>query len=170
MTHRAAQLSVLALAVASCVSSCAAPTITQPKMGGRSAHGLPATAATRTTKKAVRMNGRGAISSISLDEFFPLHQSGKVLIYDARPGFFYHLGHIPGAISLPKNGCDDAIIARQSEIQAALAAGHPIVVYCTNCVCPDARTLAIHLSGFGYPTSIFSGGWEAWRQADMPGQ
>ena len=99
------------------------------------------------------MNGRGEISSISLEDFFMLQQSGKALIFDARPAFFYDLGHIPGAINLPKNDCDEAIANREAEIKAALAAGKTIVVYCTSLTCPDARTVAIHISGFGYPAS-----------------
>ncbi len=119
-------------------------------------------------KKPVRMNGRGEISSISLDDFFTLQQSGKVLIYDARPAFFYQLGHIPGAISLPKNDCDEKIATREGEIKAALASGRKIVAYCTSFTCPDARALAIHISGFGYPVAVFDGGWDAWKDAGMP--
>lgn len=119
-------------------------------------------------RKKPRMNGRGEVSSISLEEFHALKESGKVLIYDARPGFFYNLGHIPGAVSLPKTNCDEKIAARESEIKAALADGKTIVVYCTSLTCPDARTVAIHISGFGHPASIFSGGWDAWKEAGMP--
>ena len=118
--------------------------------------------------KPVRMNGRGEISSISLEDFFLLQQSGKALIFDARPGFFHGLGHIPGSINIPAKNCDEKIAARESEIKAAIASGKTIVVYCTNLVCPDARTLAIHISGFGYPARIFSGGWDAWKDAGMP--
>lgn len=114
------------------------------------------------------MNGRGDLSQISLEKFFSLQQSGKTLIYDARMAFFYELGHIPGAINLPKNRCDEAIAARESEIKKALADGKTIVTYCSSMTCPDARTLAIHISGFGYPVTIFAGGWDAWKDAGMP--
>ena len=114
------------------------------------------------------MNGRGEVTSISLEQFFLLQQSDKALIFDARPSFFYSLGHIPGAINLPKNNCDEAINARESEIKAAIANGKTLVVYCSSITCPDARAVAIHLSGFGYPASIFSGGWDAWKDAGMP--
>ena len=114
------------------------------------------------------MNGRGDVSSISLEDFFLLQQSGKALIYDARPGFFYGLGHIPGAISLSKNNCDEKIAAREDEIKSALVNGKTIVVYCTSLTCPDARAVANHISGFGHPAKIFSGGWEAWKDAGMP--
>ena len=119
-------------------------------------------------KKPVRMNGRGKVTSISLERFFELQQSGNVLIFDARPTVFHAIGHIPGAVSLPKHNCDASIAKREGEIKAALKEGKTIVVYCTSMTCPDARTVAIHLSGFGYPASIFSGGWDAWKEAGMP--
>lgn len=119
-------------------------------------------------KRPVRMNGRGKVTSISIEELFTLQQSGNVLLYDARPAFFYGLGHIPGAISLPKNGVDDHIEKREAEIKAAVAANKPIVVYCTNLLCPDARTVAIHLASFGYSSSTLTGGWESWKDAGLP--
>lgn len=114
------------------------------------------------------MNGRGRVSSISLTEFFPLHESNRVLLYDARPGFFYGLGHIPGAINLLKDGCDAQIEKRESEIKAAIAAKKTIVVYCTNLLCPDARAVATHLADHGYSSAVLSGGWETWKDSGMP--
>lgn len=118
--------------------------------------------------KPVRMNGRGEITSISLSELFALQESGQVLLYDARPKFYYSLGHLPGAISLPKTDCDKQITARETEIKAALAAKKTIVVYCTNLTCPDARTLAIHLADYGYSSSTLTGGWETWKESGLP--
>ena len=119
-------------------------------------------------QKPVRMNGRGKVSSISLEDFYLLHESGKAMVFDARPGFFYGLGHIPGAINIPAKNCDTRIHEREAEIKAALAEGKTLVVYCTNFTCPDARTLATHLSGFGYPASTYAGGWDGWKEAGMP--
>jgi 3-mercaptopyruvate sulfurtransferase SseA len=119
-------------------------------------------------KKPVRMNGRGKVSSISLEDFFLLHQSGKTLVIDARPSIFHQFGHIPGAISLPAKNCDPVIAGREEEIRKAVADGKTIVTYCTGLLCPDARTVAMHISGFGYPASVFSGGWDAWKEAGMP--
>ena len=116
------------------------------------------------------MNGRGKVSSISLGDFFALQQSGKAVIFDARPAFFYSLGHIPGAINLPKTHCDKAIATREPAIQAALAQGKTLIVYCSSITCPDARSVAMHLSGFGYPAKIFAGGWDEWRSANIPGE
>jgi 3-mercaptopyruvate sulfurtransferase SseA len=119
-------------------------------------------------KKPPRMNNRGEVTSISLEQVFMLQQSGKAYIVDARPGFFFGLGHIPGAINLPKNTAEEAIHHREAEIKEAIASGKTIVVYCSSFTCPDARSVAIYFSGFGYPASIFSGGWDAWKDAGMP--
>ena len=141
------------------IASCAQPARETP---------VNKTVAPAAAQKPARINGRGAVSSVSLTELFALQQSGKVLLYDSRPGFYYHLGHIPGAISLPKANCDPQIAAREVEIKAALAAKKTIVVYCSNMACPDSRTVAIHMAGFGYPCAILQGGWESWKESGLP--
>ena len=147
------------VALAAGLASCAQPVPEAP---------VKKAAAPAAKHKAVGMNQRGKVTSISLTELFALQESGNVLIYDARPGYFYMLGHIPGAISLPKPDCDAQIVKREAEIKAAIAANKPIVVYCTNLLCPDARTVANHLAGFGYSSSVLSGGWDSWKEAGLP--
>lgn len=119
-------------------------------------------------KKPVVNNDRAKISTITLEEFFQLHESGKALVIDARPSFVYQFGHIPGAINLPKKGCAEAIAKRDAEFRSAVAAGKTIVVYCTGLSCPDAHTVANHLAACGIPSSVFHGGWDAWQEAGMP--
>lgn len=162
-----------ALALASCADQpVPATTESATAEAGKPATDGPAadrTAPEEPYKKPVRMNGRGEISSVDLSEAFALQESGSAMIFDARPAFFYNLGHLPGAINIPaKADPDTAIHRREAEIEAALAAGKTLIVYCTSWTCPDARTLARHLSGFGYPSSIFGGGWDAWREAGLP--
>lgn len=152
----------LALALTACADKPAvapAPTTANVK---------PVTEAKSEYKKPVRMNGRGAVTSISLEQFFELQQAGKVMIFDARPTVFHAIGHIPGAISLPRINCDANIAKREDQIKAAIHEGKTVIVYCTSLTCPDARTVATHISGFGYPASVFSGGWDAWKEAGMP--
>ena len=156
MTFHSSKIVAAALAVG--MASCAPPAQQTPVKK----------APPPTVKEPARLNGRGKITSISLTELFALQESGQALIFDARPGFFYTLGHIPGAISLPKDGCDGEIDKRETEIKAALAAKKTIVVYCTNATCPDARTVAMHLSSFGYPSSTFGGGWDSWKESGLP--
>jgi rhodanese-related sulfurtransferase len=119
-------------------------------------------------RDAARLNGRGQVTSVSLTDFYALQQSGKVLLYDARPRFFYHLGHLPAAIHLLKSDCDEQIAKNDADIKAAVAAKKTIVVYCTNRLCPDARTVAIHLADFGYSAAVLEGGWETWKESGLP--
>jgi 3-mercaptopyruvate sulfurtransferase SseA len=160
------RIHLLAVAGALLPASCAdrVETPAAPPVRAEQAEAAPA------FRKKPRMNGRGEVTSIPLDKFFGLHQSGKVMVFDARLGFFHGLGHIPGAISLPLKNCDEAIHRREAEIKAALAAGKTIVVYCSGITCPDARSVARHLSGFGYPASVFSGGWDEWKSAGLPAE
>ncbi len=152
---------LLALALTACADKPAEAPAHKPASGGGQT-------AEKPYKKPVRMHDRGKVSSISLEDFFLLHQSGKTLVIDARPTIFHQFGHIPGAISLPAKNCDPAIAGREEEIKQAIAEGKTLVTYCTGLLCPDARTVAMHLSGFGYPASVFSGGWDAWKEAGMP--
>lgn len=105
---------------------------------------------------------------ISLQAFYPLLESGRVLVYDARPYFYYCLGHLPGAISLPKGGGDAQILNHELEIKTALAAGKTIVIYCSDLACPDAQVLADHMAALGFPCSILTGGWETWKDSSLP--
>ncbi len=134
----------------------------------RSPEAKPAVSAPAVPKKPVRLNGRGKLTSISLSDFYPLNESGKVLLFDARPAFFYSTGHIPGAISMPKANCEKEIVKREAEIKSAIAAGKNIVVYCTSVTCPDARAVAIHLADYGYSASTLTGGWDAWKETGLP--
>lgn len=163
---------VLALAI----SACAGKPLATPFEGTADGPHLDPSAHQNTSPekpkkpKSGRTINRGVVSFISLEQFFTLQQSGKALVFDARLGFFYHLGHIPGALHLPKQNCERLIRERETEIKTALAAGKTIIVYCTGLNCPDARTVANQLSGFGYPAAVFSGGWDAWKDADLPSE
>jgi rhodanese-related sulfurtransferase len=152
---------LIALALTACAEKPAEAPVQKAASGGTQE-------AEKPYKKPIRMHDRGKVSSISLEEFFLLHQEGKTFVIDARPTIFHQFGHIPGAISLPAKNCDPAIAGREEEIKKAVDDGKTIVTYCTGLLCPDARTVAMHLSGFGYPASVFSGGWDAWKEAGMP--
>lgn len=149
-------VSVVACAVMAC--ACAPKPVPPP---------APITPQEPKFKKPVRMNGRGEVTSISFEQFYTLHATGKTLVFDARHPWLYKLGHIPGAINLPLPDCDTAIHKREGEIKTALAEGKTIVVYCSGFTCPDARGVARHISGFGHPASVFSGGWDAWTKAGL---
>lgn len=111
---------------------------------------------------------RAEVSTVSLEDFFQLHESGKAFVIDARPSFVYQFGHVPGAVNIPKNRCVAEIGKREAEFRSMTAAGRKIIVYCTGPNCPDARAVADQLAMSGISASVFAGGWEAWHEAGMP--
>lgn len=119
-------------------------------------------------KRAIKRSERGKVGSVSLTEGFTRQQTGDALFIDARPEYLYRLGHIPGAISVPRVSGDEAIAAHEARFKAALAGKKTFIVYCTGFLCSDARTVANHLAGFGYSSSILEGGWDAWKASDLP--
>ncbi len=111
---------------------------------------------------------RGAVSRIPLGTYFAMQQAGTVLTIDVRPSFYYVMGHIPGAINWPKNNFKSQLTRQEPRLKAAVAAGKPIVLYCTDLACPDARTVAAELAPLGYDTAILAGGFEAWKLGELP--
>ncbi len=141
----------------------------------------PAEPAETTEKPATReattpssQSGRagtlpGRVTRIALGDLFALQQSGNVLIYDVRPAFFHSLGNIPGSVNWPKSAFNRQLASREAEIRAAAAAGKPVVLYCTDLACPDARDVATWLAERGHHTSVLEGGWDAWKVGGLPG-
>lgn len=118
--------------------------------------------------KPVSTTPRAEVSTVSLEEFFQLHESGKAFVIDARPSFVYQFGHVPGAVNIPKNRCAAEIGKRGAEFRNMSATSRKIIVYCTGPNCPDARAVADQLAMSGISASVFAGGWEAWHEAGMP--
>ena len=110
----------------------------------------------------------GKLTTIDLTVLFPRQQADTVLLYDARPGFVAGFGKIPGSISWPKNDFDSRLSQGEAEIRAAKAAGKPVVIYCTDAACPDARAVAEKLVARGHDVSILDGGFAAWKEAGLP--
>lgn len=111
----------------------------------------------------------GTISGISTEDFVLLHQSGGLLLIDARHPWFYSQGRIPGAINLPTDeGMDERIKALRPDFEKATRKGHPIVVYCNGFGCHDARTASKAIAAAGFNVTKFNGGWTAWKNFDLP--
>ncbi|MDP7307020.1 MAG: rhodanese-like domain-containing protein [Roseibacillus sp.] len=111
--------------------------------------------------------GKGEIRQVDIGSLFQLREEGRVFLIDVRPAFFFGLGHIPGAISLPLKKFDSQFPNLQSQFDAAREAGRVIVLYCTNEQCPDGLRTAGKLSGLGYSTSVYKGGWKEWKAAGL---
>ena len=105
----------------------------------------------------------GEITGVDLQRLLDLQDTGKVLLVDVRPGLFYSMGHMPGAISLPRKKFDSEFPHKKAALDEAVAAGQVIVLHCTNVDCPDGYSVAKLLSPKGYPVSLYKGGWEEWK-------
>jgi rhodanese-related sulfurtransferase len=115
-----------------------------------------------------RPAGMGKLTRIALGDFFAKQQAGTALTFDVRPAFFYRLGHVPGAISWPKNQYEASLSGHLVEIDTATAAGKTVVLYCTDLACPDARTVGTRLAERGLSVTLLEGGWEAWKSGELP--
>jgi len=114
--------------------------------------------------------GAGRVTRIMLGDLFKLQQENRVLIFDVRPSFLYQLGHIPGAVNWPKSSFNAQLAANEARISAARAAKKPVVIYCVDFACPDARTVATWLSGRGHSAAVLEGGWDAWKTGGLPAE
>ena len=111
----------------------------------------------------------GEISSLDFEDFLLLHESGSAIVFDARPAYYYQLGHIPGALHLSAGEqCDAWINQRLPMMQQAVKDGKTIVVYCNGISCRDARTVSRHISRRKIPVSIFTSGWKGWKKRTCP--
>jgi len=104
---------------------------------------------------------------VSLDEMREISFSRAALILDARPEIFYRLGHIPGALSLPRDDFQNQYHTIQSVLEANRE--KVIVVYCADTDCHDSQMVGDALERLGYThVRIFRGGWAAWEASHLP--
>lgn len=91
----------------------------------------------------------------------------EVVMIDTRPGIFYSMGHVSGAISIPLKHVDKVFVLKKDVIDAAVKDGKHLVVYCANSNCKDSHKMAQWLAAKNYDVSVFEGGWELWKQAGI---
>lgn len=107
------------------------------------------------------------ISGIKLGNLFQLLEEDRALLVDVRPAFFFRLGHIPGASSLPLKNFEAGLQSFRQNLADARASGRTVVIYCADEDCPDSLTTARKLARLGYSTSVYRGGWKEWRSAGL---
>lgn len=109
------------------------------------------------------------IEVISIGQLQEYLIKNQALVFDVRPNIFFKLGHIPGAYSLQEKEFDTDFVNAKTRIEASLAKGHKIIVYCSSSHCSDASKVAEKLSDLGHGNlMIFENGWEAWQEAKLP--
>lgn len=105
--------------------------------------------------------------TLSLGEFEAYVEKGSGLVLDARPDIFYRLGHVPGALSLPRDDFESAYKNLQKTLEADRS--RAVVIYCSGSSCEDAALVRKALYALGYTQlSIFEGGWAEWTGAGKP--
>lgn len=117
------------------------------------------------TAKLVTPTTPGTVTRMLLGTLYQLTQGNAALIFDVRPKIFYKMGHIPGAISFPKEDFEKDIAKHEGAIRNAIKNQTPVVIYCTDLACPDAITVANQLSARGHDVSVLQGGYAAWKSA-----
>lgn len=104
---------------------------------------------------------------ISLEEFTVFVEEKRGLVLDARPEIFHRMGHVPGALSLPRDDFENAYIALKPMLE--MDRGQPIVIYCSNASCEDGGLVRKSLVALGFTKiALFEGGWNEWSQAGKP--
>jgi rhodanese-related sulfurtransferase len=108
-----------------------------------------------------------AIAIVTLDEFKRLVESKETLVLDARPEVFHRLGHVPGALSLPRADFEAGYARLKSRLEKDK--NQTIAVYCSDSDCQDSEMVANALVQLDYRrVSLFKGGWADWTGAHLP--
>ena len=97
----------------------------------------------------------------------PNTESGGNIFVDARNDAAYEEGHIPGAVQADHYRLEDYI----ENLLDFAAGAEKIVVYCNGGNCEDSVLICGDLIEFEVPYEsiyLFSGGWKAWTDGNMP--
>ena len=104
---------------------------------------------------------------VSLDEMQKIIAGQSTLILDARPEIFYRVGHIPSALSLPRDDFENGY-----HVLAHVLESHRdqvVVVYCSGGDCHDSQLVGDALRRLGYAhVRLFRGGWAEWEGENLP--
>lgn len=124
---------------------------------------LQAATAGRQEPDAVAANAPAA-KDISLEELKEVLAQKNAIVLDARPEIFHRLGHIPGALSLPRESFQEVYSLLQERL--AKEKDRLVVVYCASKTCEDAGLVRKALVALGFThISIFPGGWDEWTRS-----
>ena len=82
-----------------------------------------------------------------------------LVVIDVREAEDYEKGHVPGSINLPHS---------RWSTHEGLREGVPNVLLCYSHVCHLAAKAGLEFAKAGYPVLEMDGGWEAWKENDLP--
>ena len=81
-------------------------------------------------------------------------EKGGVKIVDVRHRADYDIGHIPEAISIPKDELTENLDKLSKDMVS--------IVYCYNQQCHLGDSACLVLAEYGYPTMLLEGGYDVW--------
>lgn len=104
--------------------------------------------------------------TITVEALQQFLEEKRGLLLDARPEIFHRLGHIPGAVSFPREDFENAYKALQVDLEKDR--NQPLVIYCSNASCEDASLAKKALLALRYTNvSVFTGGWSEWQEKEL---
>lgn len=106
-------------------------------------------------------------ADVDKKEMRRISTDNSALILDARSKTFFELGHIPSALSLPRDDFEKSYQNLQKTLSSYWS--KPIVVYCSDSGCHDSQLVGEALHKLGYQdVRLFRGGWDEWIGANLP--
>jgi len=119
-------------------------------------------AATPTPAPHVKLS-----ATVTLEQLQQFLSEKRGFVFDGRPEIFHHLGHIPGAESLPRDDFENAYKTFQAKLEQDRS--QPIIVYCSGTSCEDSTLVQKSLQALGYTNvAVFPGGWSEWQDKGLP--
>lgn len=105
--------------------------------------------------------------NLNLEEMRSISVNRAAVILDARPEIFYRIGHIPSALSLPRDDFESRYQVLAPILQPRR--NEVLVVYCSGENCEDSRMVGDALERLGYTrVRLFRGGWSEWDGENLP--
>jgi 3-mercaptopyruvate sulfurtransferase SseA len=136
---------------------------------GRLEQSVAALAPSKTPESPALTTATAAVATLpdlSLEEFVAYTKARRGLVLDARPEIFYRLGHVPYAISLPRDNFTAAYALVRSRWETDRTV--PLVIYCSSPTCEDAGLVQTALRKLGFThVAVFRGGWAEWTAAHL---
>lgn len=80
---------------------------------------------------------------------------------------FHRFGHIPKAISLPREDFEACYSKQRTLLEKHKK--HPVVIYCSGVSCEDGEMVANALIALGFTdVRFYRGGWDEWTRIGLP--
>jgi len=108
---------------------------------------------------------KAGITLVTPKQVEDMINAGTHVIFDARPEADYKAAHLPGAVSMPFQVVEEALVGAQ----ALLTPAQPIVTYCSGEDCDESFLLTLYLKQQGFTNVVlFAGGFSQWKAGGRP--